>query len=62
MSTDHLRSNITRSLLLVAMLSASPLFSQTPQPAPDSAVLAAAAAVVVCAASGVYAYVKRQLE
>lgn len=44
MSTDHLRSNITRSLLLVAMLSASPLFSQTPQPAPDSAVLAAAAA------------------
>jgi glutamate carboxypeptidase len=44
MSTDHLRSNITRSLLLVAMLSASPLFSQTPPPAPDSAVLAAAAA------------------
>jgi glutamate carboxypeptidase len=44
MSTDHLRSNITRSLLLVAMLSATPLFSQTPQPALDSAVLAAAAA------------------
>ena len=44
MSTDHLRSNITRSLLLAAMLSASPLFSQTLQSAPDSAVLTAAAA------------------